>query len=92
MSRDGNYVAVGYTSGVVSVLDIRTGLLLASWKAHEGEILQVCEIINGSSFWWENKYRMICNVKTKIIFVKFQAAFEKNRFYVKNGNNLYGHI
>ena len=41
-SPDGNWVAVGYSSGIISVVDTRTGLLLASWKGHEGELLQVC--------------------------------------------------
>ena len=41
VSPDAQWVALGFTSGVVSVLDTRTGMLLASFKAHEGEILQV---------------------------------------------------
>ena len=41
VSPDGQWVAVGYSSGIVSVLDVRTGILMASWKAHEGEVLQV---------------------------------------------------
>ena len=36
------WFAVGYSTGVVSMIDARTGMLMASWKAHEGEILQVC--------------------------------------------------
>ena len=38
---DGHWVAVGYQTGVMSLLDVRTGVLFASWKCHEGEILQV---------------------------------------------------
>uniref|UniRef100_A0A1S4KJ09 Neutral sphingomyelinase (N-smase) activation associated factor FAN, putative n=1 Tax=Ixodes scapularis TaxID=6945 RepID=A0A1S4KJ09_IXOSC len=37
----GNWLAVGHSSGVLSVLDVRTGFMLGSWVAHDGEILQV---------------------------------------------------
>ena len=40
-SPDGHVIGVGYTSGVLSTLDLRTGMLLASWKAHEADILDV---------------------------------------------------
>ena len=42
VSPDGNWLALGFASGMVSVLETRTGLLLLTHKAHEGEILQVC--------------------------------------------------
>ena len=42
VSPDAAWIAMGYSTGVVTMLDIRTGLITASWKAHEGEILQVC--------------------------------------------------
>ena len=32
----GLWVAVGFASGMISLLDARTGLLLASWRAHDG--------------------------------------------------------
>lgn len=38
---NGYWLAAGHSSGVLSLLDIRTGLLLSSWKGHEGEVLQV---------------------------------------------------
>ena len=41
VSPDGNWIAVGFSSGVLSILDARSGILTASWKAHDGEILQV---------------------------------------------------
>ena len=41
VSPDAAWIAMGYSTGVVTMLDIRTGLITASWKAHEGEILQV---------------------------------------------------
>lgn len=37
----GNWIAVGHSSGIVSVLDVRTGFMLGSWVAHDGEILQM---------------------------------------------------
>ncbi|KAK2192465.1 hypothetical protein NP493_31g06100 [Ridgeia piscesae] len=40
-SPDGHWLAVGYSTGIISVLDARTGLVAASWKGHEGEILQM---------------------------------------------------
>ncbi|CAH0384398.1 unnamed protein product [Bemisia tabaci] len=36
-----NWIAVGQTSGYLTVLDLRTGMVLLYWKAHEGEILQL---------------------------------------------------
>ena len=42
VNPEGTWVAIGYSSGIISVLDTRTGQLLASWKGHEGEVLQVC--------------------------------------------------
>ena len=40
-SPDGHIIGVGYTSGVLSTLDLRTGLSVASWKAHEADIVDV---------------------------------------------------
>ncbi|KAI9024710.1 WD40-repeat-containing domain protein [Hyaloraphidium curvatum] len=34
-------VVVGFATGVCSLLDRRTGMILASWRAHEGEVSQV---------------------------------------------------
>jgi len=39
----GNWVAAGHSSGMLSLVDIRTGMLLSSWKGHEGEVLQLGE-------------------------------------------------
>ncbi|KAK7504154.1 hypothetical protein BaRGS_00004458, partial [Batillaria attramentaria] len=41
VSPDGSWVAVGFSTGVVSILELSSGVLQASWKAHEGEILQL---------------------------------------------------
>jgi len=37
----GHWVAVGQSSGYLTILDMRTGMVLASWKGHEGEVLQL---------------------------------------------------
>jgi WD repeat-containing protein 81 len=37
----GLWVAVGQSSGYLTILDIRTGMVVASWKGHEGEVLQL---------------------------------------------------
>jgi len=41
VSPDGEWLAVGHSSGVISILDVRTGLIICSWKGHDGEILQI---------------------------------------------------
>ncbi|KAL4239028.1 WD repeat-containing protein 81 [Mactra antiquata] len=40
-SPDNTWVAVGFSSGVIAVMNLHTGLLLGSWKAHDSEILQL---------------------------------------------------
>ncbi|XP_049766258.1 WD repeat-containing protein 81 [Schistocerca cancellata] len=46
---EGTWVAVGQSSGFLSMLDIRTGGLLASWKGHDSEILQLISANGGNS-------------------------------------------
>lgn len=41
VSPDSNWVAVAFSSGIVSVLDVRTGTLLGQRKGHDGDILQI---------------------------------------------------
>lgn len=36
---NGHWVAVGQSSGYLTVIDLRTGQALANWKGHEGEVL-----------------------------------------------------
>lgn len=48
VSPDGYTLGVGLSSGVLSLVDLRTGLLLGGWRAHEGEILQVKSHANRS--------------------------------------------
>ncbi|XP_039306843.1 WD repeat-containing protein 81 isoform X3 [Solenopsis invicta] len=45
VSPSGYWVALGQASGFLTILDTRTGLIIASWKGHECEILQL-EVIN----------------------------------------------
>lgn len=41
ISPSGNWIAVGQSSGVISLLDARTGIIDTCWKASEGELLQL---------------------------------------------------
>ena len=41
IAPSGHWVALGQASGFLTILDIRTGLIIASWKGHECEILQL---------------------------------------------------
>lgn len=41
VSQDGRTVAVGFSTGLITTLDLRTGFSLATWKAHEAEIIEV---------------------------------------------------
>ncbi|CAG7731131.1 unnamed protein product [Allacma fusca] len=41
VSPSRQFISVGHSSGMISILDLRNGTLLGSWKAHEGEILQL---------------------------------------------------
>ncbi|XP_014234232.1 WD repeat-containing protein 81 isoform X1 [Trichogramma pretiosum] len=45
VAPSGHWVALGQASGFLTILDIRTGLIIASWKGHECEILQL-ETVN----------------------------------------------
>ncbi|KAL4709964.1 hypothetical protein ACJJTC_003927 [Scirpophaga incertulas] len=40
----GGWVACGLASGHVAVLDLRTGLPLAHWRAHDGEVLRLAVV------------------------------------------------
>ena len=44
VSRDGGQVAVGHSSGYISMLDTRTGRLRTGFKAHDGEVLTLTTI------------------------------------------------
>lgn len=44
VSPNGYWIAVGQASGLLTVLDIRTGMVLSSWKGHEAEVLQLAAV------------------------------------------------
>lgn len=84
-------MAVGFSSGVISTLDLRTGLMIASWKAHEGEILQI-KAYNDKSFvtssfdqhmnyWNYDEVKPVCSMKGewkqifKFVIVSYFAYF-----------------
>ena len=48
VSPDGAWVACGFSSGMLCVVDLRTGMIIGMWKAHEGEIYKV-ETFNAST-------------------------------------------
>ena len=44
VNRDGNQLAVGHSSGYISMLDIRNGRLKTGFKAHDGEVLTLTDV------------------------------------------------
>merc|ERR1719318_232708 len=44
VGREGNQLAVGHSSGYISMLDLRTGRLRTGFKAHDGEVLTLTNI------------------------------------------------
>jgi WD repeat-containing protein 81 len=38
VAPSGNWVVLGQASGFLTILDTRTGLIIASWKGHECEV------------------------------------------------------
>ncbi|KAH6924555.1 hypothetical protein HPB50_019439 [Hyalomma asiaticum] len=73
VSPSGNWLAVGHSSGVLSVLDVRTGFMLGSWVAHDGEILQTkafndayfisSSLDHSISVWNAMDTKLHCNLK-----------------------------
>ncbi|GAB0095291.1 WD repeat-containing protein 81 [Sergentomyia squamirostris] len=41
VSPSGTWIAVGLSSGQLTVLDSRTGMVMATWRPHDGELLQL---------------------------------------------------
>ncbi|XP_028396070.1 WD repeat-containing protein 81-like [Dendronephthya gigantea] len=48
VTQDGTSMAVGFSSGSLSLVDLRGGILTRQWKAHEAEIIQVKPYTNSS--------------------------------------------
>lgn len=46
VSRDGNLLAVGHSSGFISLMDLRGGRLRNGFKAHDGEVITLTNIDN----------------------------------------------
>lgn len=44
VSPSGLWMAAGQSSGQITVLDTRTGLVISTWCAHEGEVLQILAV------------------------------------------------
>jgi len=44
VGKDGNQLAVGHSSGYISMLDLRTGRLRTGFKAHDGEVLTLTNV------------------------------------------------
>ncbi|XP_054269421.1 WD repeat-containing protein 81-like [Macrosteles quadrilineatus] len=41
VSPSASWVALGQASGLLTVIDLRTGMILAAWRGHDGEVLQL---------------------------------------------------
>ena len=41
VSAENHTLAVGFSNGIISIIDSRTGNILSNWKAHENEISHV---------------------------------------------------
>uniref|UniRef100_A0A8D9AX21 WD repeat-containing protein 81 n=1 Tax=Cacopsylla melanoneura TaxID=428564 RepID=A0A8D9AX21_9HEMI len=73
VSSNASWIAIGQASGVLTLLDLRTGTVLASWKGHEGEILQLVAADDGTlvsssldqtiSAWHSNDGSLKCNIQ-----------------------------
>lgn len=69
----GHWIAMGQASGFLTILDIRTGLIIASWKGHE------CEVrINLPMFTNNNQCcRMVYSDHTIFFFLSSKILWEK---------------
>ncbi|RZF35739.1 hypothetical protein LSTR_LSTR016732 [Laodelphax striatellus] len=73
VSQGKHWVALGQASGQLTILDLRTGTVLASWRGHEGEVLQLAAvddqtIVSSSldqavSVWNAADGKLICHMK-----------------------------
>ena len=46
VAPSGHWVALGQASGFLTILDIRTGLIIASWKGHDCEVCKNMYLLN----------------------------------------------
>lgn len=41
VDQDEKWLAIGFAAGLISLLDLQTGLLLFCWRAHDSDVVQV---------------------------------------------------
>ncbi|XP_064623672.1 WD repeat-containing protein 81-like [Lineus longissimus] len=98
VSPNSNWVAIGYSTGIISILDVRTGLLLGTWKGHEGEILQI-KAYNSNSFitssfdhtmslWGTDDGKIICNFKGQTEPVHCFSFYKNEIISATTGNRV----
>lgn len=73
IAPDGRWVAVGMPAGQIMIIDGRTGMILSSWKASDGELLQmqapndneiiVSSLDNSVSVWNVHSGTLLYNLK-----------------------------
>ncbi|XP_039291120.1 WD repeat-containing protein 81-like [Nilaparvata lugens] len=81
VSESRHWVAVGQASGQLTIIDLRTGGVLASWRGHEGEV-------SYSSFIYRASYER-CN--SNIIHIPFSSnQVEMGRSRGKDGSGQMG--
>ena len=50
VSPGSSTLGVGLSSGVLSMVDLSSGLLLGGWRAHDGEVMQVRTVTTHNSY------------------------------------------
>jgi WD repeat-containing protein 81 len=73
VAPSGNWIAIGLSAGQIVMIDGRTGVIQASWKASEGELLQMqapndnelitSSLDNSISVWNANSGSLLYNLK-----------------------------
>lgn len=69
---DQNLLAVGQSSGFITVIDIRTGVLLYNWKAHDGQVLDIKR-------YSDNPVRLVTSGQDKFINIWDVENFTENK-------------
>lgn len=97
VSNSGYWLAAGQSSGYITVLDTRTGLVMSTWRAHESEVLQLVaygenNLISSSldqtiSVWNVHDGRFVHHMK--YVFTLFPFFFLFYRYLLMHFNSLY---
>lgn len=45
VNEHGTWIATGFSSGIISIVDLKAGILKGQMRMQEGEIVQVCRTI-----------------------------------------------